>query len=420
MGPRSRVLLIGTLGGLLLLTLLAGCAGLIIFGRIRAAETKLRALDFERSGALEQVRRAIYLSGTIARDYFADPDGPDGQALLDKNGQLEAESKQAFVRYTALGPAADVSRLQGEVAAWWKVVHLMTEMAWTRRTAGVDAYFRVQVGRRREIMLSIADEIGAALRSERWRREEDLVRMYAQFRLTLGVGVVLLVVLGSAAATFTARRLLRLEAETRALSAQLVEAQEQERRSIARELHDEVGQSLAGLLLDIGAAASDAGQGPVKTRLNAIAVCAARLVEEVRRIALSLRPSMLDDLGLVPALEWQAREVGQRSGIAVEVEAEESAGQLPEALRTCIYRVAQEALRNSVRHSAARRVRIGLSRDAGFVRLRVEDDGRGFAADRRRGLGLLGMQERVVQLGGRFRVLSSPGSGTTVAAELPL
>jgi signal transduction histidine kinase len=218
----------------------------------------------------------------------------------------------------------------------------------------------------------------------------------------------------------TIRRLVRLEGETRALSAQLVRAQEQERRAIARELHDEIGQALSGLLLDVGNTASMTDSTEVRLRLDSIARLAEQIVEEVRRIALSLRPSMLDDLGLVSALEWQAREVGHRTGINVQILAEESAGELPEAHRTCIYRVVQEALQNCARHAGARRVQVGLQKAAKTVSLRVEDDGRGFVVARTRGLGLLGMEERVAQLGGRFRVQSEPGRGTTVTAELPI
>ena len=159
----------------------------------------------------------------------------------------------------------------------------------------------------------------------------------------------------------------------------------------------------------MGSAASVTDSGELRTRLGAIAALAEQIVEEARRIALSLRPSMLDDLGLVPALEWH-----------VQILAEESAGELPEAHRTCIYRVVQEALQNSARHSGASRVRIGLQKAPKNVCLHVEDDGRGFAVGRTRGLGLLGMEERVAQLGGRFRVESAPGRGTTVRAELPI
>ena len=160
--------------------------------------------------------------------------------------------------------------------------------------------------------------------------------------------------------------------------------------------------------------------GNTHSRLAVIAELAERSVEALRRIALALRPSMLDDLGLVPALEWQARETGRLSGIPVEVSAAEGRGELPESHRTCIFRVAQEALHNCARHSQATRIGVALQRGSTCVWLRVDDDGKGFAAERTRGLGLLGMAERVGQLGGRLRVRSEPGRGTTVTAELPL
>jgi len=129
---------------------------------------------------------------------------------------------------------------------------------------------------------------------------------------------------------------------------------------------------------------------------------------------------MLDDLGLVAALEWQAREVGNGSGLQVEVEAPETAGELPEPQRICIFRVAQEALRNCARHASATHVRVALDRVSTHVLLKVEDDGRGFQPGRSKGLGLLGMEERVAQLGGRLRIDSQPGRGTTITADLPV
>jgi signal transduction histidine kinase len=215
------------------------------------------------------------------------------------------------------------------------------------------------------------------------------------------------VFLGLLASVLTARRLGRLENDARTLSAQLLRAQEQERRAIARELHDDVGQMLSGLLLEAG-------------NTGRVTELAGRAIDSVRRLALVLRPSMLDDLGLVAALEWQAREVGNRSGLQVEVDALETAGELPEAQRICIFRVAQEALRNCSRHAKATRVRVALDRAASRVLLKVEDDGKGFQPARSKGLGLLGMEERVAQLGGRLRIESQPGRGTTVTADLPV
>lgn len=400
MASRSRWLLIGSFGGLILLTALTGVTALIIFSHIRSGELALRNRYLERSASLERIRSGIYLSGTVARDYFVEPDGPGAASLVDRLARIELDVRQALDRYSE--PA-----LRGEVVAYWKVLDLMTEMAGKRHTVGVDAYFRHQLAQRRETMLHIADEIGAALEREWQAGQAELAAMYQRLQWIFGVELALVVVFGSALAAGTVRRLVRLEGETRALSAQVVRIQEQERRSIARELHDGIAQSLSRIMLDVGDAP------PLRARLEA-------LVDEVRRIALSLRPSMLDDLGLVAALEWQAREVGHRTGLSVQVQAEESAGELPEAHRTCIYRVVQEALANSARHAGASRVRIGLRRASKTVSLEVEDDGKGFSPARSRGLGLLGMAERVSQLGGRLRVRSEPGRGTTVSAELPV
>ncbi len=411
MESKSRILLVWLLSGLLVLIALTGVAGLAIMSRIRAGETALRNRYPEI--ALERIRSGIFLSSTLARDYFADPSDVAAPALIARLRQLQKESR------ATLNGTESVAKLRGNVIAYWKVLDLMVEMAARRHSAPVEAYFRHELTQRREAMLQIAREINDALEAEYKSRARELGAMYAQFFGMMAVELVLTLVAGTAISATAIRRLTALEGETRGLSARLVQAQEQERRSIARELHDEVGQSLTALLLEVGAAGALSGEGAVRSRLDSIAADAERIVEEVRRIALSLRPSMLDDLGLVPALEWQAREVGQRSGLAVEVVAEESAGQLPEAHRTCIYRVTQEALQNSVRHAGASKVRIGLKRCERTVSLQVEDDGKGFVAGRMRGLGLLGMEERVAQLGGHLRVMSGE-RGTQVMAELPL
>jgi signal transduction histidine kinase len=140
----------------------------------------------------------------------------------------------------------------------------------------------------------------------------------------------------------------------------------------------------------------------------------------VRNMALLLRPSMLDDLGLVPALEWQAREVSKRSGIRVKVDATNVAEELPEEHKTCVYRVVQEALHNCVQHAAAHNVKITVDQQPTTLRLAIEDDGKGFAPQKERGMGLLGIQERVSHLGGAFSIDSSPGRGTALRVLLPL
>ena len=139
----------------------------------------------------------------------------------------------------------------------------------------------------------------------------------------------------------------------------------------------------------------------------------------VRNITLLLRPSMLDDLGLVPALQWQAREVSKRTGMQVNVAVEGVSDELPEQYKTSVYRVVQEALNNCARHAQAKAVRITVRQRNDRLMLSIQDDGRGFRPDVERGLGLLGMQERVTHLGGTFDIESEPGRGTLLAITFP-
>jgi signal transduction histidine kinase len=135
---------------------------------------------------------------------------------------------------------------------------------------------------------------------------------------------------------------------------------------------------------------------------------------------LLLRPSMLDDLGLIPALEWQAREVSRNHDIGVTVKANSVAEELSDEQKTCVYRVVQEALRNVTRHAHAKAVEIRLAQNEKVLHLTIQDNGRGFSPTREKGLGLLGMQERVRRLNGSFQVDSEVGHGTTVRVDLPV
>jgi signal transduction histidine kinase len=129
---------------------------------------------------------------------------------------------------------------------------------------------------------------------------------------------------------------------------------------------------------------------------------------------------MLDDFGLVPALNWHAREMTKRTGMKVALHADDAADDLPDEHKTCIYRLVQEAINNSARHANARKVEVELRRDAHRVRFSIRDDGAGFDTQFVRGLGLLGMEERVRRLGGRLEIHSELGRGTVVQAELPV
>ncbi len=217
------------------------------------------------------------------------------------------------------------------------------------------------------------------------------------------------------------QELVASQQQLEALSARLVDAQEEERRSISRELHDEVGQTLGALLVDIGQLSKlvPPGDAILQSQIARIKSAGETAVKSIRDMALLLRPPMLDDLGLVPALEWQGREISRRGDMEVDVHSEHVSEQLSDDLKVCIYRLVQEALNNAARHSAAKHARVSIAQDTGKIHVEVNDDGKGFQSERVRGMGILGMEERVKRLGGTLTIRSTPGTGTTVVAELP-
>jgi len=266
--------------------------------------------------------------------------------------------------------------------------------------------------------------------------DEALLAQFSRLQTSLTGSLFIALVAGLVLVVASMAYILRLERQTRGryrelalsrhelerLSSRLVDAQEEERRSISRELHDEVGQSLGALLVDLGRLSTNlpADSVEIRERLDHMKSLAERTVGTVRDIALLLRPSMLDDLGLVAALEWQGREVSRRSEMEVAVESANVSDDLPDEYKICVYRLVQEALNNAVRHSRARNARVRVNGTASGIAVEVSDDGQGFDPQRTRGLGILGMEERVKRLGGSLTVKSAPGQGTVVKAELPL
>ncbi|HUP33373.1 MAG TPA: GAF domain-containing sensor histidine kinase [Gaiellaceae bacterium] len=197
----------------------------------------------------------------------------------------------------------------------------------------------------------------------------------------------------------------------------VVEAQEQERRRLALELHDETGQALTSILL--GLRGIEPGESPQLQSLRELVVDTLR---NVRRLAVELRPSALDDFGLEPALARLVAGFSERTTIRVDLTARLGEERLPRDVETAFYRIVQESLTNVARHAGASRVDVLLGRTPGSATLLVEDDGSGFDPEEapRSSLGLVGMRERVGLLQGRFRIESRPGTGTTIAVEVPL
>jgi signal transduction histidine kinase len=212
--------------------------------------------------------------------------------------------------------------------------------------------------------------------------------------------------------------------QLRALSSSLQEVREQERTRIASELHDELGQQLTGLKLELSWLAARVKDG---RRLTVGEVDAMRhqldaTIGSVRRIATELRPRVLDDLGFGEALTWQASEFARRSGLVVDVKLAAATLVTHDATATALFRIVQESLTNIARHARAATVQVRLDATDESLVLTVHDDGRGIAghAGEGAGLGLVSMRERAMALGGRLHVTGAPGQGTTIEVVLPL
>ncbi len=214
------------------------------------------------------------------------------------------------------------------------------------------------------------------------------------------------------------RMMRRLEAERRRAGSAALRAQEEERARVARDLHDEVNQSLTGLLLRLEAV-REAAPPELEPELAATRSLANQAMQELLSLARQLRPTALDDLGLSAAIAGQLEQV-ERSGLAAELTTEGDFSDLEGDVQLVVYRVAQEALSNAARHSEAQRIAVSLRRSGDGVDLEISDDGRGFAFEQsERGLGIGGMRERALLIGAELTIESRPGDGTTVHLSVP-
>ncbi len=213
-------------------------------------------------------------------------------------------------------------------------------------------------------------------------------------------------------------------ARMRRLASLVITAQDEERSRIARELHDSTAQSLTAIVLQLSAAARDARAPEIAARLSDVKEMAGLALEEVRTLSHRVHPRVLDDLGLVPAVRWLARQARESSNVEITVDALGDAERIPPQVASVLYRVAQEALTNAVRHAAPSTVAITVRADTGSATLEVADDGCGFdiaeAEARRPGMGLFSMRERVSLVDGQLDLASSIGNGTRVVARIPL
>jgi signal transduction histidine kinase len=218
-----------------------------------------------------------------------------------------------------------------------------------------------------------------------------------------------------------------MQKKLRQLTRQIITAQEEERKMISRELHDDVVQTLVGINVELSALSKGASVGlhAMKAKIARTQRLVENSVNEVHRFARELRPAVLDDLGLIPALDAYTKNLAEREKIKIQMTAFGGVEALGSAKRTVLFRVAQEALTNVARHAQASQVRMSITEISGAIQMEISDNGKSFhvgkalTARNPHRLGLVGMRERVEMVGGTLIIDSAPGQGTTVRAEIP-
>jgi signal transduction histidine kinase len=425
------------LGGLLIILLALGFYAAQVLRRARTAESESTRVYLQRREALTSVRNAVYSAGSYLRDYLVDPDEVRYRAHSEAAQQAWSQVQESLARYRSAEASSDgLSRLGQGVYAFEQLSQRALLMSGQDRRAHGYRLFAEEIGPARDALMTVLEDLAQKDDADLRGSISEAAAYLADLEVRLSQAIGLSLVLGLLVAALAYRYLVKLESDAAAryrqsmlataqleqLSHRLLAVQEEERKALARELHDEVGQSLGALLVDLGQAknALAEDQAEALIRLNAAADLGESALQSVRDISLLLRPSMLDDLGLLPALHWQAREVSRRTGMLVAVRSDEDDLELEEQLRTTVYRVVQEALQNAARHSGAQSIEVAIVKQGDHLQIMVRDNGIGFEPSNTRGLGLLGMQERVSRFGGKLRVTSALGHGTALIIDLPV
>ena len=386
----------------------------------RNVEAKLRAL-----------RSDVHLSSIFVRDYLLDV---ARERAPEYREQLTEFRRTNMATLTELRPLVRrddrISSLQTKLDEYWETFDPLFDWTPTEKILRSAGFLRREVVPRREAVLAIAQEIEelnntnlAAQRAEVAQRHAALANDLDRLRwqtVLLGLAVALVVVFRL---RFLEQQSDEAERQMRELSQQLVNTQEEERKNLSRELHDHVAQVLTGLRMELGRL--ERMTAPFSAQVGPTVAGCKELVDDMFRtvhdLALGLRPSMLDDLGLQAALEWHVRDFMGRYAINVDLNIDGDFAELPDKHRTCVYRVVQEAMTNCVRHAHAESIQIKVTAHERQLNVWVIDDGVGLDPARRRdGLGLRGIEERVKDLEGTVIISREPMGGTTLAIRLPV
>lgn len=433
---RSRIWPVLLLGYSILLLLIAfsGFSALQRATGSYAETTDLYSKELRTVQTLERLRSDVLSSAIALRDILLLPADQAG----DKREELHKLriSSQANLRtLQTLIPRDYRERLQAMTRAVDEYWQLLPDGSPDSRLSG--RYLRNEILPRRQEVLLLAGQIEELTRDSIHKQREEIQQRQTELPVYIAeiAGATFLVGLVVAAVsmwrishleTLAAdqhRVVVDAEEELRRLSQQMVTTQEEERRSLSRELHDQIGQVLTALRIGVGNLEEALREGrpdKIQTQLDQSKRLSEQALRSVRDIAMGLRPAMLDDLGLEAALEWQARQFSRLCNVPAAITVEGELEACTDDQQTCIYRVVQEALNNIAKHAGASQVDLVVSgREAG-IRLEIRDNGDGFdPSSRRKGLGLTGIKERVRQLGGETTIHSRPAQGTSLMIWLP-
>jgi signal transduction histidine kinase len=415
---------------------------------LRGLEMEVNAAraSFERGErTLSTVRTSVLLGSIYLRDALIDTQLNARQYYRDELNRIRTEIDQLLPAYlpSVESPVEgeDWARLQTALDDYWDARDVVLAADPPRNSLEAAALLRRRVVPTRDTVLQIVDRLSALQLASQQRHDAEASLLYAAVRgRLLSIGSVA-IVLGLFVALVASRHVGQLEREIERrrlseeqdrrdlerLSARLVTSQEEERRRLARELHDEVGQALTAIKVEMGVALrSLGGESRARGSIEEARAITESTLQNVRDLSQLLHPSMLDDFGLPEALTAYLRSFSKRTGIIGRLNDSELDGRLPPEAEVAVYRIVQEALTNVARHSGARSCDVAVMRSDGLLQLTIEDDGRGIGSmparllEVRRGLGLIGMRERAQALGGTFSIENRANGGTRILVRLPL
>ena len=436
--PGLRKVLLLAFGGLLALMLLAGVSALLSLRQLHDVEQQVTSRFLSRTQALSEVVISVHIYDDELAKFLLDNEAAALRGEGTAIAQRAAKAHSALHRYPSDGGPRErqlLREIEDSLSQQETISSVMLSLTPDHRKTRSSKFIQEQLLPRSLSILQVSQQIASLNSEELAKSNQDLLARFSSLQSWLRSMLLAALAAGLLLSLLGSFYILHLERQGRErylaladsrlelekLSARILDIQEQERRSIARELHDEVGQTLEALLVELGRLAklAPADEQAMRERISSLKSLAENSVKTVRDIALLLRPSMLDDLGLIPALEWQAREVSRRGEMEVEVHSQMVSEQLPDEIKICVYRLVQEALNNAAAHASAKHARVSVREVTEKLEVEITDEGQGFDPQRMRGMGLLGMEERVKRLGGKLKIESRAGHGTTIVAELP-